>query len=251
MNYICNIKLSPHDRRDYMYIGSIDTSNNLPEVVDYRNLLQPIRNQGNQGSCFAQCVACVKEWQEKKDYGFNQYFSPQFFYNNRFNKYDINKNNDFGMFGRDVMKLMKNIGICSEQNYPYGRIEDKKNISEEIYKEAKNHIIKGYARINNINKLKEFLFNNGPCIITFPVYNFENNFWKKTGKKKGGHAVTIIGYNKQGFIIRNSWGPNYGNKGYWLYKYNDWGCHWEIWGTIDEKSKYIKYENKKQCCNIF
>tara|TARA_B110000037_G_scaffold219923_1_gene286197 strand:+ start:1180 stop:1935 length:756 start_codon:yes stop_codon:yes gene_type:complete len=250
MNYICNIKKSQFDKMDYEYIGSKNNNIKIPEILDYRPELQPIRNQGKQGSCYAQCVACVKEWQEKKDYGFNQYFSPQFFYNNRTNKYDENKNNDDGMNGRDVMKLMMKIGICSEESYPYGKIENKNNITDEVYNEAKNHIIKGYARVYNMDNLKKCLFNNGPCFITFPVYNFENDFWKKTGKKIGGHAVTIIGYNKDGFIIRNSWGRKYGNDGYWLYKYSDWNSHSEIWTTIDDKSKYIKYEDKKQCCYI-
>ena len=60
-----------------------------------------------------------------KNNKFIQYFSPQFFYNNRFNNYDNDTNNDEGMYSRDVMKLLKNIGICSEEIYPYGKIEDK------------------------------------------------------------------------------------------------------------------------------
>ena len=252
MNYICNVKSSPFDKRDYEYIGikNIEIKINLPNIIDYRDQLLRVRDQGNQGTCFAQSVACVKEWQERKDYGFENYFSPQFFYNNRFNKYDNKLNNDNGMYGRDVMKLMKKVGICSESSYPYGRIEDKKFISNKIYKEAKNHIIKGYARIYKLGILKEALYNNGPCIITFPVYNYGNTFWKGIGKHLGGHAVTIVGYNEEGLILRNSWGKEWGNDGYWLYKYENWGQHWEIWTTIDEKSNYIKYEEKKKCCLI-
>ena len=39
-----------------------------------------------------------------------------------------------------------------------------------------------------------------------------------------------------GFIIRNSWGPYWGDNGYCYYSYQDWGSHWEIWTTIDDKS---------------
>lgn len=250
MKYICNVKQTPHNGKDYMFLGN----NKYPDELDYRNDLQPIRDQGNQGSCFAHCVSCVKEWQEKKDYGFDNYFSPQFFYNNRSNMYDDNKKNDEGMYGRDVMSLMKSIGICSETSYPYGKIEKKCKISNEIYKEALNHKIKGYARIYRQDTLKSNLYVNGPCIITFPVYNYGKEFWMKkqnTDKTDGGHAVVIVGYNKEGFIIRNSWGKNWGDNGYSIYKYSQWNNHWEIWTTIDAKSNYMKFNKyNKKCCDI-
>ena len=55
-------------------------------------------------------------------------------------------------------------------------------------------------------------------------------------KRKGGHAMTVVGYNKIGFIIRNSWGPYWGDMGYCNYPYSEWGSHWEAWTTIDDKS---------------
>jgi len=83
--------------------------------------------------------------------------------------------------------------------------------------------------------LKSSLFQNGPCYISFPVYNFSGRFWNQdTGNSMiGGHAVCVVGYNKEGVIIRNSWGSNWNKDGHTVYSYNDWGKHWEIWTTID------------------
>ena len=50
---------------------------------------------------------------------------------------------------------------------------------------------------------------------------------------EGGHAVAIIGYDKEGFIIRNSWGTMYGIDGYYHLKYEDFNnSFYEIWTMV-------------------
>tara|TARA_B100000513_G_scaffold171068_1_gene86968 strand:- start:106 stop:999 length:894 start_codon:yes stop_codon:yes gene_type:complete len=238
MEFKLNFSPSPDDERDFIFTSEEE----FPEVLDYSEELQAIRNQGSQGSCYAQSACCMKEWQEKRDYGLDEYLSPQFFYNNRFNLYDENPDNDYGMFGRDVMRILKDVGVCLERNYKYGLIQDKKEIAEECYTEALNHRIKGYARVYEKEDLKRSLLKNGPCLIGFPVYNNTPQMWKKRENEqmKGGHAMTVIGYNEEGFIIRNSWGDTWGLNGYCIYPYRDWGSHWEIWTTIDDDSEVLK-----------
>lgn len=38
----------------------------------------------------------------------------------------------------------------------------------------------------------------------------------------GGHAFAIVGYNKEGFLVQNSWGPTWGKEGYATLSYEDW-----------------------------
>ena len=59
------------------------------------------------------------------------------------------------------------------------------------------------------------------------------------GNGHGGHAMVVVGYDEEGFIIRNSFGEKWGKKGYCWYPYADWGAHWEIWTTIDDKSEMV------------
>ena len=242
---IINGVFSPHDSRDWLYDNYLNQTNySLPVVLDYRTDLLPVRNQENQGSCFAMSVACMKEYQEKQDYDLNEYLSPQFFYNIRDNLYDNNKNNDEGMYGRNVMKLLMKYGICSENIYSYGRIQYKDKIPESCFKEAENHKIKGYGRVLSIEALKYSLKYNGLCLIVFPIYNYGPEMWIKNENDKflGGHAMTIVGYLEKCFIIRNSWGPDWGDNGYSYYFFSDWGAHWEIWTTIDiSGSKKLKF----------
>jgi Papain family cysteine protease len=38
----------------------------------------------------------------------------------------------------------------------------------------------------------------------------------------GGHAFAIVGYNEIGFLVQNSWGESWGNKGFATLLYDDW-----------------------------
>ena len=38
----------------------------------------------------------------------------------------------------------------------------------------------------------------------------------------GGHAFAIVGYDRAGFLVRNSWGPGWGDGGYATLTYEDW-----------------------------
>jgi hypothetical protein len=38
----------------------------------------------------------------------------------------------------------------------------------------------------------------------------------------GGHAFAIVGYDRAGFLVRNSWGPDWGDGGYGTLTYEDW-----------------------------
>jgi len=224
-----NIKKSPVDERDFIAETIYSTEGELPEEHDMREDLRPIRNQGSQGTCAAQTSACMKEWQEKHDVAFNEYMSPQFIYNNRANQ------DSEGMYSRDVMKILNKIGSVREKDYPYNSFDP---ISDELRELAGKYKIAGYASVNSVEGVKKALVKNGPCYFACPVYNRTQRMWKpRQGDKKiGGHAMTIVGYNDVGLIIRNSWGTSWGDEGYTIFPYEDWGLHWEIWTTIDAES---------------
>ena len=41
-------------------------------------------------------------------------------------------------------------------------------------------------------------------------------------KETGGHAFALVGYTRDGFIIQNSWGANWGFNGFAILSYQDW-----------------------------
>ena len=54
---------------------------------------------------------------------------------------------------------------------------------------------------------------NGPCFGALPVYNETDDFWVKREDDEllAFHAIAIVGYDNNGFIIRNSWGSSFGS----------------------------------------
>jgi C1A family cysteine protease len=219
---------------------------NLPETLDLRNRLLPIRNQGQQGTCVAQTGACMKEWQESLEIGLDEHLSPQYIYNLRANYPGP------GMQGRDLMKILSGHGCCREGLYRYGRIETSDNIPTVAHNDAANFKIKEYAQVKTVDGLKTALYKNGPCYIALPVYNYTDQFWNQGGGNGqefiGGHAVTVVGYNEEGFILRNSWGIGWGDKGYTIFPYKHFGKQWEIWTSIDAESGKVEPTYK---CNCF
>jgi len=230
-SYKFNIVKSPVDNRDYLLESIYPVSVELPLVWDMRPQLTPIRDQGSQGTCSAQTAACMKEWQEKVDQGLSGHMSPQFVYNLRPNI------GSEGMYPRDTMDILRNTGIVSEEQFPYNTM---KKPNAGLLKYAEKNKIEGYAQIGTIASLKTALYANGPCYIAFPVYNANKmEFWKQDYANQpsmGGHAVTVVGYLEDSFIIRNSWSTAWGDQGYTYFKFADWGMQWECWTALDADS---------------
>ena len=95
---------------------------------------------------------------------------------------------------------------------------------------------KTWARINSEEILKKSIVSNGPSIIALPVYRFDiPEFWRQPRSSSsvlGGHAVLIVGYNKLGFIIRNSWGNDFGKNGTVVLPYSEFNKVIECWTLI-------------------
>jgi len=226
--YKLNLERSPFDARNWKY-ETLIRKYTYPETLDLRPDMFGVRDQGSQGSCAAMSGAAVKDWQEIKDVGITEYMSPQFIYNNRKNP------GSAGMYLSDLMDILHKKGTCLESLHPYGNLNAP---SPEAYADALNYLIENYAEVDTIEGLKQALYEKGACVIGVPVYNYTTRMWfKRPGDNYlGGHAMTIVGYNSEGFIIRNSWGDDWGDDGHTIFPYSDWGCQWEVWSSVDADS---------------
>ncbi len=228
---------SPEDDRDFVYEHISQgraTAVAPPSTLDLRKYLNPPRNQGRKGACAAFSASAIKEYHERLDVGFEEYMSPDSIYVYRANKPSS------GMFLRDVMAILSERGIAPERDVPYTQ-DEPAPLSDAVVERARDYKIASYAQVHTIEGLKEALYLNGPCLIAFPVYDARPKFWtvNKDPTQKGGHVVTVVGYTKDAFIIRNSWGANWNGDGTILYPFSEWGSHWECWSAVDEASPRI------------
>lgn len=229
MDLVTSLIPSPLDGRDYIYEGIGLTADGIPDTLDMRDEILAVRNQGQDGACVAFTASCIKEVQERRDINFNEYMSPQFIYLNREDK------KTEGMYPRDLMRILTNIGSIPETMMPYQKTT---TITSSMISSASNYRIKGYAAITTIDGLKDSLVKNGPALLAIPVYNYGEHLWEQRDGDyfRGGHAVAIVGWNDEGFIVRNSWGASWNGDGHTIFPFSHWGLQWELWTTIDAES---------------
>lgn len=192
---------------EFMHDGSLD----MPEAYDYKEYLSRVYNQGNYPICVACSVGAHLNWNMNVDSKNDNSLD------NGIRLMDIYKSkttNGNGMTFKDALHFLRHTGVMSNNG---------------LMK------IERYAMVSSVDALKAALVLNGPCIGGMIVKNFTDKFWdsKYGNGNYGGHAICISGYNKHGFIIRNSWGEEWGKNGYSVLPYDQFHLLLEIWTIID------------------
>jgi C1A family cysteine protease len=220
------------DHRDHLYAAPLRRLGPLPATVDLRRSCPPVYDQGDLGSCTANAIGAAFEFELRRQSKAKDFMPSRLFiyYNERAMEHSIAS--DSGAMIRDGIKSVTKQGVCPEKIWPYTPAKFKNKPPAAAYKEALNHQVLSYERlIPTTPQLKGCLAAGFPFVFGFSVYDaFESDVVAKSGtldlpgpkeKSIGGHAVMAVGYNdaKQRFIVRNSWGPAWGLKGYFTMPY--------------------------------
>lgn len=233
------------DSRDFLFENIVKSKEILPSFVDLRsNSKAPaILDQLQLGSCTANGASNALRYLLRKDK--LPEFQPSRLYIYYFTRVlHGTVNSDSGASIRNTVKSVKQYGTCTEKELPYDITKFTEKPSDALIESAKSHIepFAYYSVRNNTEALKNAVYNGFPVIFGFEVYtSFESKTVAKTGIVPmpkagecflGGHCVIILGYrdSSQVFICMNSWGSNWGDKGFFYLPYEFVKRYaWDFW----------------------
>lgn len=205
--------------------------------VDLRDKFLPVRNQGAMGSCTAFATTAVMEAMSK---GKKEALSPLFFYYAE--RKDMEENGMSKASRKDTGANMPlaaatavKVGATTEKMVPYA--DGKEGLAYDAtsahFTAALENKMKRKVNIKTVPGMKASLANGKPFIMAIILYDsFMTRTVARTGEMflpqrgeeiQGGHAVVCVGYDdsKQAFLVRNSWGKDWGQGGhFWMpYEY--------------------------------
>lgn len=202
----------------------------LPKRV-IRKYLGKVLNQGELPHCVAYSSASLKMHQERYEQKKYLQFDPSWLYT-ECKKVDGIPNED-GTYLRTALQILSDVGYKTASGDAYFKVGQ-------------------YFRLESVRQIKEALFIIGPVLFGITVDSGIYNPGKRgmlpepNDDTYGGHAMEIVGYDDEiettkgrgAFLIKNSWGTSYGNKGYCWMPYSHFSHYdgWDAWRTLDVKN---------------
>jgi C1A family cysteine protease len=245
-----------------------------PPSVDLRAWCSPVEDQRSLGSCTAHAAMGVVEYFERRAKGHHLDGSRLFVYKATRNLLQVT--GDTGAWLRNTMAALVTCGVPEERYWPYtDAVPDfDREPPQFVYAVADNfEALKYFAhdplsghrpRPEVVAGVKQYLAAGVPSMFGFWGYpSFESGDKpgsiplptdrELAGDPSWGHAIVAVGYDdadgitntvdnrttKGAFLIRNSWGPTWGEAGYGYmpYEYVIRNAALDFWSLL--KMEYV------------
>ena len=246
------------DERDYTCSYSLNPDEPLPSKVNLQKKMPPIYNQGKIGSCTANStLAAYSMLALREDRVVNDDIQSRLFqyYNTRVleGKQEV----DSGASIRNSIKALNKFGTLPEEFWIYDSKKVCTRPPERCYQKALEHRALAYERVPVTEyQWKSALVNNDVVVFGMEVFSgMMTKHASKTGfvhspgpeeRREGCHAVCLVGYDDDlvdssrpdvtgFFVVRNSWGESWGQKGHFFLPYTYLSHCFDSWklSTVD------------------
>ncbi len=227
------------------YAASRYDADELPSRVDLRPYLTPVEDQSAVNSCVANAIVGAYEYLVNRHVGEADDVSRLFvYYNARI--FDGIEAQDIGSTITSSIRVLQEMGACTEETWPYNPNSVNEKPSEDAYEEAqeflaeiaeeidvdlytmKHCLAEGYPFAFILRLFKSFSQAGRSGKVPMPDRNEERR------ETHGNHAMLCVGYSDESemFIVRNSWGEDWGDRGYCYIPYDylaDPELCWDCW----------------------
>lgn len=201
--------------------------------VDLRPLCSPVEDQGTIGSCTANAIVGAVEYIFNITSGGYVDLSRLFVYYNARRMSD-RENDDCGSSMAHAMAAFLAHGACPEDVWSYDKARWDMKPSDQAYQSALMLQRMHYGRVAPNDMRRAVLASGLPIIFGMGVpEHLMMTVGAQTGhmpapddgkweEPDGGHAMLIVGFDDalNGWIVRNSWGPDWGVGGHVLIDYD-------------------------------
>jgi predicted chitinase len=226
---VFNVRADTMDFRDLMYVPSlVEVPTHIP-LGDYLDKDVPILDQGSEGACTGFGLATVANYLllRRQVLPDNRPVSPRMCYELA-RRYDEWPGENYsGSSARGAMKGWHKHGICAETIWPYQ--SDIDGLTDECVEDARRRPLGAYFRVNHrdLVAMHSAIAEVGVLYATCIVHSG----WQRVDATGhivqaddvlGGHAFALVAYDDEGFWLQNSWGPDWGRKGFARISYDDW-----------------------------
>lgn len=215
------------DRRDNLFRVAKPVA--LPpkfSLIDSPHM-PPVYDQGDLGSCTANAIGCSVDFSLHAQG--KAFISPSrlfIYYNERV--LENTTDSDSGAEIRDGIKAVNWLGVCPEKLWPYDVKAFTTKPPAEAFTSALLCKALKYQKIpqSHATLANALAINQRPISFGVVVYDsFEDDAVAVSGNvplpghgenQIGGHAIDLVGYDDSRGVyeFRNSWGPDWGIKGY-------------------------------------
>jgi hypothetical protein len=233
---ILNCLPSPKTEEDWTFenalmAGTVVPAAAIPASKDLRAAWWAVADQGSTGSCVGWATAdSVVRWHlvEAGRLGRAERLSPRYVWmaskeTDEFATRPTTFIESDGTSLKAALDVSRKFGVVKDAVLPFKLGQLYQGAANTFYAIASSLKIASYYNLGrDVQKWRVWIANQGPILTRLGVDATWDDASEtdgnldvyQPGTVRGGHAVALVGYTADRFVVRNSWGKSWGDRGF-------------------------------------